>query len=81
MNEEIDVRHVLPAVHVPALVLYREHEYLRDASRYMGERIPGARVVALPGADHLPWEGAQEDVLDEIEAFLAGVDEHPASRR
>jgi class 3 adenylate cyclase len=32
-------------------------------------------VRALPGADHLPWEGAQEDVLREIEAFLAGLDE------
>ncbi|HEY6886482.1 MAG TPA: alpha/beta fold hydrolase [Solirubrobacter sp.] len=76
MNEEIDVRHVLPAVHVPALVLYRENEYLKEASRYMGARVPGARVVALPGADHLPWEGDQGDVLDEIEAFLAGVEEH-----
>ena len=59
MNEEIDVRHVLPAVRVPALVLYREHEYMREASRYMGARLPGARVVELPGADHLPWEGAR----------------------
>src|SRR5690349_3588527 len=76
MNEEIDVRHVLPAVHVPSLVLYREQEYMREASRYMGQRLPGARVVALPGPDHLPWEGAQEDVLEEIEAFLESVDEH-----
>jgi DNA-binding SARP family transcriptional activator/pimeloyl-ACP methyl ester carboxylesterase len=73
MNAEIDVRHVLPSVRVPTLVLYRQREYLREASRYMGERIPGARVVVLPGADHLPWEGAQEDVLREIEAFVAGL--------
>jgi DNA-binding SARP family transcriptional activator/pimeloyl-ACP methyl ester carboxylesterase len=73
MNDEIDVRHVLPVIGVPALVLYREQEYLREATRYMGDRIPGARVVALPGADHLPWEGDQDDVLDEIEAFLATV--------
>ena len=77
MNEEIDVRHVLAAVHVPALVLHREKEYMREASRYMGQRLPGARVVSLPGPDHLPWEGAQEDVLDEIEAFLGGVDAGP----
>jgi hypothetical protein len=73
MNAEIDVRHVLPSVHVPTLVLYREGEYLREATRYMGERIPGARVVALPGADHLPWEGAQQDVLREITGFVAGL--------
>src|SRR5215210_6931495 len=59
MNEEIDVRHVLPAVHVPSLVLYRANEYLREPSRYLGARLPGARVVELPGPDHLPWEGAQ----------------------
>jgi DNA-binding SARP family transcriptional activator/pimeloyl-ACP methyl ester carboxylesterase len=73
MNDEIDVRHVLPTIGVPALVLYRAEEYLHEATRYMGDRIPGARVVALPGADHLPWEGDQDDVLDEIEAFLATV--------
>lgn len=56
MNDEIDVRDVLPAVRVPALVLYREREWLGAATQYMGERIPGARVVALPGDEHVPWE-------------------------
>ena len=41
----------------------------------MGDHIPGARVVALDGRDHLPWEGDQEDVLREIEAFLATVED------
>jgi class 3 adenylate cyclase len=73
MNREIDIRHVVPSIHVPSLVLYRAREYLCDAARYMGERIPGARVAALPGADHLPWEGDADALLDEIEAFLADV--------
>jgi DNA-binding SARP family transcriptional activator/pimeloyl-ACP methyl ester carboxylesterase len=81
MNDGIDVRHVLPTIGVPALVLYRADEFLREATRYMGERIPGARVVALPGADHLPWEGDQDDVLDEIEAFLATVREEEGPER
>jgi hypothetical protein len=81
MNAEIDVRHVLPSIHVPTLVLYRRREYLREATRYMGERIPGARVVALPGADHLPWEGAQEDVLREITGFVAGLSDDPEPER
>jgi DNA-binding SARP family transcriptional activator/pimeloyl-ACP methyl ester carboxylesterase len=70
MNSEIDVRRVLPSIHVPTLVLYREREHLAAPSLYMGERIPGARIVSLPGADHLPWEGAQQDVLREIEQFV-----------
>src|SRR4051812_1617730 len=77
MNEEIDVRPVLPTVRVPALVLYREQEYLREASRYMGERLPGAQVVAVPGVDHLPWEGDQTAVLDQIERFLGGLTTAP----
>jgi DNA-binding SARP family transcriptional activator/pimeloyl-ACP methyl ester carboxylesterase len=81
MNAEIDVRHVLPTIHVPTLVLYREHEYLRDAARYMGERIPGARVLGLPGMDHLPWEGAQEDVLVEIERFVEQLRAEPEPAR
>jgi pimeloyl-ACP methyl ester carboxylesterase len=81
MNAEIDVRAVLPTIGVPTLVLYREDEYLCHATRYMGERIPGAHVVGLPGADHLPWEGDQDAVLDEIEGFLTGVeDEAPPNR-
>ena len=45
----------------------------RDGSRFMGEHIPGARMVELPGDDHLPWEGDRESLLDEIERFLAGA--------
>ena len=81
MNAEIDVRHVLSSIHVPALVVFREREYLHELSRYMGERIPGARVVALPGADHLPWEGGQEDVLKEIEWFVRHLDRAPETER
>lgn len=77
MNEEIDVRHVLPAVHVPTLVLYRADEHYREASRYMGARLPRAEVVAVPGTDHLPWEGDQHAVLGEIGRFLGEIDRHP----
>ena len=81
MNAEIDVRDVLPSIHVPTLALYRRDEYLREYTRYMGERIPGARIVALSGADHLPWEGAQEEVLGEIQRFVAELHEDPEPDR
>jgi pimeloyl-ACP methyl ester carboxylesterase len=77
----VDVRHVLPVIRVPTLVLHRADEILADASRYVGERIPGARVVELPGSDHLPWLGDQDRALDEIEEFLTGVRPHPALDR
>jgi pimeloyl-ACP methyl ester carboxylesterase/DNA-binding CsgD family transcriptional regulator len=74
MNAEIDLRHVLPAIRVPALVLHRSGDREIDAggSRYMAERIPGARYTELPGVDHLPWIGDADAVLDEVQEFLAG---------
>jgi DNA-binding SARP family transcriptional activator/pimeloyl-ACP methyl ester carboxylesterase len=75
MNEQIDIRDVLPTISVPTLVAFRSHEYLHERTRYMGERIPGARIVELPGNEHLPWEGDQDRLLDEIERFLSDVRE------
>jgi pimeloyl-ACP methyl ester carboxylesterase len=81
MSAMVDVRHVLPVIRVPTLVLHRADEVLADASRYGGERIPGARVVEVPGTDHMPWLGDQERILEEIEEFLTGVRPHPALDR
>jgi pimeloyl-ACP methyl ester carboxylesterase len=81
MTSMIDIRHVLPAIQAPTLVMYRAGEVLAEASRYVGKRIPGARIVTLPGADHMPWLGDQVGPLDEIEEFLTGVRPHPALDR
>ncbi len=81
MSAEIDIRHVLPAIRVPTLVMHRTDEVLAEASRYVGERIPGAKVVELPGRDHMPWLGDQDAPLDEIQEFLTGVRPHPALDR
>lgn len=74
MNAEIDVRHVLPTIRVPTLVLHRvDDRCLRvEEGRYFAARIPGARLVELPGNDHLPFVGDQDAMLDEIEAFVTG---------
>jgi class 3 adenylate cyclase len=81
MNRRIDVRPVLSTIRVQTLVLFRRGEYLRDASRYLGENIPSARLVELPGDDHLPWEGDQEAVLGEIERFLGVAHEEVSPDR
>ena len=75
MNDEIDIRHILPAIRVPTLLLHsvRDATIPIGASRYMAERIPGARLVELPGEDHLPWLTDSEAILGEIEEFLTGV--------
>lgn len=75
MNAEIDVRHVLPTIRVPTLVLHRTGDMCLkvEEGRYVAERIPGAKFVELPGVDHLPFVGAQDEILDEVEEFLTGV--------
>ena len=74
MNTEIDIRHILPAIHVPTLVIHRtgDLDSSVDGSRYMGQQIPNARFIELPGNDHLPWVGDSEKLLNEIEIFLTG---------
>ena len=72
---EIDVRHVLPTLRVPTLVLHRHGDRAvnRGAGRFMAEQIPGARYVELPGQDHFPWTGDTDSVIEEIREFLTGV--------
>jgi pimeloyl-ACP methyl ester carboxylesterase len=79
MNREIDVRHVLPAVAVPTLILHRTGDRLThvDQARYLAQRIPGARFVQLPGIDHIPWVGDMDAIVDEIEEFLTGTRRGP----
>jgi pimeloyl-ACP methyl ester carboxylesterase/class 3 adenylate cyclase len=71
---DIDVRAVLPTIHVPTLVLHRRSDRVvnRRAGKELANRIPGARYVELPGIDHLPWAGDSDAVLGEIEEFLTG---------
>jgi pimeloyl-ACP methyl ester carboxylesterase/DNA-binding winged helix-turn-helix (wHTH) protein len=72
MNAEIDVRHVLPAVRVPTLVVHRSDDQCLkvEEGRYVASLVPGATYLELPGADHLPFVGDQDAVLDAIEGFL-----------
>lgn len=75
MNAQIDVRHVLPSVHVPALVIHRRDDLCLciEGGRYVASQIPGARFIEQPGRDHLPFVGDQDGTLSDIERFLAEI--------
>jgi len=75
MNAQIDVRHVLPSIQVPTLVLHRlgDESINVEAARYTASQIPGAKLVELPGNDHLPFVGDSRVLLDEVEEFLTGT--------
>jgi len=71
----VDIRGVLGSVQQPVLVLHRTGDQAAriEASRYMAERIPGARLVELPGVDHLPFFGDQDSVVELTQEFLTGA--------
>jgi class 3 adenylate cyclase len=80
MNYQIDVRHVLPAVHVPTLVLARtgDPDFPVEATREMAKTIPTARLVEFPGADNFFWIGDQAAILGEVERFVEDLGEQQA---
>jgi len=71
----VDIRRLLGSVRAPVLVLHRSGDRSADvrASRYMAERLPDARLVELPGEDHLPWFGDQDAVVALTQEFLTGT--------
>jgi class 3 adenylate cyclase/alpha-beta hydrolase superfamily lysophospholipase len=75
MNTYIDIRDVLPTIHVPTLVMHRRGD--RDVSFgngvYLAEHIPEAKFVQLEGEDHTPNAGDSDAIVDHVEEFLTGV--------
>jgi class 3 adenylate cyclase len=71
----VDIRGLLGTIQAPVLVLHRTGDRLAsvNASRYMAERIPGARLVELSGDDHLPFFGDQDAVVGLTQEFLTGA--------
>ena len=69
-----DIRADLPELNVPTLILHRSGDRMIDVrhSRFMAERVPGARYVELEGIDNLPSSGDAGAVLGEIVEFLTG---------
>ena len=83
MNAQIDVRPVLPSIGVPTLVLHSvgDRTIAVENGRYLARTIPGAKLVELPGEDHVPYLTDAEAILDEIEVFLTGMRHHAETDR
>ena len=78
MNSQIDIRHVLPAITAPTLVLHRtgDADSRVEEGRYLAEHIPGARFVELAGDSHM-ISVDPDQIVDEVEDFLTGVRRGP----
>jgi class 3 adenylate cyclase len=80
---DIDVRDVVPSVHVPALVLHRRHDHLVNVrnGRWLAEHLPNARYVELEGGDHSLLYEHVDVTFGEIQEFLTGTRSAPEPER
>lgn len=82
MNAEVDVRAILPSIHVPTLVMTRTDDPVAqpDACRALAAAMPNARYTEFPGTSHGIF-AFDDPVLDEIEEFVTGVRPLPSTDR
>jgi class 3 adenylate cyclase len=69
-----DLRWCLPSITCPTLVFARLDSYanLSQHGQYLAEHITDARLVTITGPDILPWAGAFDSIVDEMEEFVTG---------
>jgi class 3 adenylate cyclase len=69
---ELDLRHVLPLVTVPTLLIHsRGNAFIQvDHSRYLAEHIRDARLVEIDSADHVPLP--HPELVGALQEFVAG---------
>jgi class 3 adenylate cyclase len=82
MMYRADARPALPLITAPALLIHRVNSVLPvDLSRYLADHLSYSRMVELPGADHFPYAGDSDSLVEEIEEFLTGVRGHTETDR
>jgi pimeloyl-ACP methyl ester carboxylesterase len=80
---DIDVRDIVPTVHVPTLVLHRRHDRLVNVrnGRWLDEHLPNSRLIELPGSDHSLLYEDPDSTLGEVQEFLTGTRTAPTPER
>jgi class 3 adenylate cyclase/pimeloyl-ACP methyl ester carboxylesterase len=76
-NLNMDVRHVLPTIRVPTLVIHLrgDRDVNIEEGRYIAKHIPGAKMVELEGIDHMFFVDTKitERILDEVREFVLNI--------
>ena len=72
MCAETDVSDIVSSIRAPTLVIHCRGDTLIpiESGHFLAQNIPGARLVELPGQDHLFF--VHEEIGDYIEEFLTG---------
>jgi class 3 adenylate cyclase len=70
-----DISDVPPRITTPTLILNRTGNRIvsMELSKEVASMIPDAKLVELPGEDHLVFSQDVDRITDEIEEFLTGV--------
>jgi len=72
---ELDLRDVLPRIGIPTLLLYGDRDVRspKDVADDMHTRIPGSRLVFMPGVGHMGDVEAPERFNSEVRSFLRSL--------
>jgi class 3 adenylate cyclase len=75
MNEQIDVRAILPTIAVPALVVHNtgDNTIPFACGQYLSEHIPNAQLVSQELEGHISADPAWMDWLADFEEFTTGA--------
>jgi class 3 adenylate cyclase len=78
----VDVRGVLPAIHVPTLIIQRLDDRITPPchGRYLAAHLEAARYFEQPG-NHLLWTGDTDALFAQIDELLTGSGDHPRGGR
>jgi class 3 adenylate cyclase len=79
-NDGLTAYDVLPAIRQPTLVISRTEDRVLPvkAARVSADRIPNARMLEVPGAEHLPWLGDRSQFIEPLREFVGAPP--PAAR-
>jgi len=79
MNLAIDIREILPAVRIPALIMHTEDDRQVSVENavYLVERLPDAKFVNCGSGGHAFWGADNDKVIAEIEDFVIGKSVRP----
>lgn len=83
MNAAIDIRDLLPTIHVPTLVMCNSHDPVApaDGVRAMADAIPGARFAEFPGTTHFMADNLDAVVATLVEFVTGQPPTLPTTRR
>ena len=75
MNDDIDVRAILPTIAVPTLVVHNtgDDTIPYPSGQYLAEHIPGARLVSQDVNAHIAIDPASLEWLADFEEFTTGA--------